>query len=216
MDTEEALAELGIEWPAGSKLSCPKHSDSDPSLHLYQADKGWYCFSCNTGGDGWGLLSHYLDVPVAQLMRERGHVVRPRGRSRHEQLAEYEAQAREMYAQLVETAPLWWVQQVEDRVDYLYRELDLLSARYFPEEKPPAEMAAIIKELERFYERAIGDGLELRRLVQSNGRALLVMGDSSVQGPAISQEAGTDGGRLGERPRGSVPWQSGTIRVAQT
>ena len=55
MDTEEALARLGEPWPRSNKLSCPLHSDSDPSLHLYE--ERWYCFSCLRHGDAYDLLS---------------------------------------------------------------------------------------------------------------------------------------------------------------
>ena len=69
--TEEALAELELEVPWTKKLSCPKHSDSDPSLHIYDGDKGWYCFSCLQGGDGWDLLSLYLDGHSYESIAER-------------------------------------------------------------------------------------------------------------------------------------------------
>ncbi|RGU91725.1 hypothetical protein DWW31_14050 [Clostridium sp. AF15-17LB] len=30
---------------------CPFHADSHPSMKIYQHDKGYFCFTCNSGGD---------------------------------------------------------------------------------------------------------------------------------------------------------------------
>ena len=34
-----------------SKMVCPFHNDSHPSLHVYQGDGGYHCFVCGAGGD---------------------------------------------------------------------------------------------------------------------------------------------------------------------
>lgn len=41
---------------------CPFHEDKHPSLRLYPNGKGFYCFSCGTGGDQIKLAALYLDV----------------------------------------------------------------------------------------------------------------------------------------------------------
>lgn len=67
---EEALDEIGEEMPRDRKLECPKHSDSDASLHLYE--DSWYCFSCGKSGDGLGLIAHYTNQDVRRLLAQRG------------------------------------------------------------------------------------------------------------------------------------------------
>ena len=175
MTTEEALAELEIELPWTKKLSCPKHSDSDPSLHVYPGDKGWYCFSCLQGGDGWDLLSLYLDVPVGELMRDRGVVRGPRPRSRWEQLAEIEARAWTIRVKFhQELKALWagdkrrfytWLNEIEDRSHHIYG--DEISAKYFPEDKAPYQMELIVNDLEQFYSDALHGQRILRDMVMA-------------------------------------------------
>lgn len=41
---------------------CPFHRDKNPSMKLYPNGKGFYCFSCGTGGDQIKLAALYLNV----------------------------------------------------------------------------------------------------------------------------------------------------------
>lgn len=66
---EEAVDEIGYDWPRNGKLECPKHSDTDASLHLYP--DSFYCFSCGATGDGIGLVALYTNQDVKRLLRER-------------------------------------------------------------------------------------------------------------------------------------------------
>lgn len=174
MTTEEALEELGIEFPWNSKVSCPKHSDSDPSLHLYPGDRGWFCFGCNTGGDGWALLAHYYDRPVAELMRERGVRLGPRPRSRWEQLDELERRARDLRIDFHRQLKEVWagrrrqlyhhLRAVEDAVDGSYG--DYITARYFPEDMSPFQMELIVRDLEQFYRDRLEDQRRLAEMAE--------------------------------------------------
>lgn len=41
------------------KIACPFHEDRTPSLHAYpDADRGWFCFSCERGGRVYDLAAH--------------------------------------------------------------------------------------------------------------------------------------------------------------
>lgn len=169
MTTDEALEELGIERPWHNKLSCPKHSDSDPSLHLYEGEKGWYCFSCGEGGDGWSLLSWYYDRPVAELMRERGTRLGPRPRSRYEQLDALERRARDLRLEFHVAArgvlgdrALAQIRRVEEQADEIYGTRWL--ARYHPEDRPPYEMEQVVNDMEKFYEDALMDVTRLAEM----------------------------------------------------
>lgn len=152
MEAEDALIELGIELPYTRKLSCPKHSDSDPSLHVYPGDQGWYCFSHNEGGDGWDLLALYLDKTVAEIMRERGVKRGPRPRPRWQQVHELQETARNLgYTFTVNTRSIaseGFLQSVAERTDYLWpwvweKEVD--------EEIPPVQLAHDLDQIREFY-----------------------------------------------------------------
>lgn len=53
----EALTELVPDREG--KVSCPFHEDRTPSFHAYpDADRGWYCFSCQRGGRVYDLAAH--------------------------------------------------------------------------------------------------------------------------------------------------------------
>jgi hypothetical protein len=54
-----------------SKICCPFHDDSTPSLQLY--DHGWYCFACRIGGSiyDFGALLYGLDTRGNQFLQLR-------------------------------------------------------------------------------------------------------------------------------------------------
>jgi hypothetical protein len=119
------------------------------------------------------LLSHYLDVPVGDLMRDRGIVLGPRPRSRWEQLNELESRAAEIRARFHRDLARVWgedkrrffrnLQLAEDRVDTIYG--DDISAKYFPEDMVPYQMEKIVNDLEGFYQGMIADQRRLREMV---------------------------------------------------
>lgn len=46
------VAELyGFHVNERGKCLCPFHNDAHPSMKIYANDKGYYCFSCGSGGD---------------------------------------------------------------------------------------------------------------------------------------------------------------------
>jgi len=48
MDT--VLGWYGLTPNRSGFLACPFHEDKDPSFKVYPGDRGWHCFSCDTGG----------------------------------------------------------------------------------------------------------------------------------------------------------------------
>src|SRR5688500_6999262 len=53
-----ALRRVGQAWVA----LCPLHPEKTPSFTVYGGDRGWYCYSCRSGGDttklaqlAWGI-----------------------------------------------------------------------------------------------------------------------------------------------------------------
>lgn len=56
---EDVIEKAGLWWPRSRKIECPKHSDSSPSLHLYDDEWGghFHCFACGEHGDAYDLLT---------------------------------------------------------------------------------------------------------------------------------------------------------------
>ena len=76
----EVLAALDMELPHNGKISCPFHSDSDPSCHIYEDH--WHSYCCGKGGDAIAFvmgvtgvsygracqfLARYADMEVDEL-----------------------------------------------------------------------------------------------------------------------------------------------------
>lgn len=60
--TRAACEMYGIRVnPSGFAL-CVAHSDRRPSMKVYDGNRGWYCFACNTGGDVIRLVQLALCV----------------------------------------------------------------------------------------------------------------------------------------------------------
>lgn len=72
MKLEQALAILGKEWPRNHKLHCGNDhgTGKTPSLHLYEHDDSFYCFSCGASGDAYGLIALYTGRPIGDVLRE--------------------------------------------------------------------------------------------------------------------------------------------------
>jgi hypothetical protein len=41
---------LGREVDSAGNVLCPFHTEVEPSLHVYDGDRGWFCFGCGRGG----------------------------------------------------------------------------------------------------------------------------------------------------------------------
>ncbi|MBS5088697.1 MAG: hypothetical protein KHZ36_13090 [Clostridiaceae bacterium] len=49
---------------------CPFHQDQRPSMKIYPDGKGYYCFSCGSGGDQIKFVARYQDVGNYEAARE--------------------------------------------------------------------------------------------------------------------------------------------------
>lgn len=59
-------------YPADRKgwCLCPFHKDSHPSMLLYPDGRGFYCFSCGTGGDAVSFVARLFGLKNAQAARQ--------------------------------------------------------------------------------------------------------------------------------------------------
>ena len=51
------------------KILCPFHDDSSPSCVLYPGNRGFYCFSCCTGGDVLKFAEKWFGLGLRDTMR---------------------------------------------------------------------------------------------------------------------------------------------------
>lgn len=49
---------------------CPFHQDQRPSMKIYPDGKGYYCFSCGSGGDQIKFVARYQDVGNYEAAKE--------------------------------------------------------------------------------------------------------------------------------------------------
>lgn len=60
----------GIEVNRHHKALCPFHSDSKPSMHVYDGQKGWYCYVCNRGGSVIDFVMGLFGMEFFDAMRK--------------------------------------------------------------------------------------------------------------------------------------------------
>ena len=63
----DLLDRLSLEPNRAGFISCPAHSDSTPSLKIYE--NSWFCFSCHTGGTVIDFYMHYFDTDFKRAMQ---------------------------------------------------------------------------------------------------------------------------------------------------
>ncbi len=67
----QAVAEYyGLQVNQKGLCLCPFHQDKDPSMKIYPNGKGFYCFSCGTGGDQIKFAALYQEVRNEEAAKE--------------------------------------------------------------------------------------------------------------------------------------------------
>ena len=67
--TMQQVVEMDGLERKGSLYQCPLHDDSTASLRVYDGERGYFCFGCNSGGDVvryWSLRTSQRDVDAAR------------------------------------------------------------------------------------------------------------------------------------------------------
>lgn len=59
---KEVCARYGIPIDRKGFALCVAHNDTRPSMKIYDGNRGWYCFACNTGGDVISLVHLALGI----------------------------------------------------------------------------------------------------------------------------------------------------------
>ncbi|MBW7573891.1 CHC2 zinc finger domain-containing protein [Caproiciproducens faecalis] len=56
----------GFEVNRAGYMLCPFHNDSQPSLHVYDGTRGWWCFVCNEGGSVIDFVAKLFQLNARQ------------------------------------------------------------------------------------------------------------------------------------------------------
>lgn len=70
VDMNQVLEYYGIEMNRKGLCLCPFHDDKDPSLKAYKNGKGFYCFTCGTGGDVIKFVALYRGLGNLEAAKE--------------------------------------------------------------------------------------------------------------------------------------------------
>ena len=60
----------GLQLNRKGLCQCPFHQDKNPSLKIYPDGKGFYCFTCGTGGDQIKFVALYHDTSNYEAAKE--------------------------------------------------------------------------------------------------------------------------------------------------
>lgn len=66
---QRAVEYCGLQVRNG-KCLCPFHQDRRPSMKIYPDGKGYYCFSCGSGGDQIKFVARYRDIGNYEAAKE--------------------------------------------------------------------------------------------------------------------------------------------------
>lgn len=58
----EVAAMYGFEADRTGNIRCPFHNDKNPSMHIYDGTRGYWCFVCNEGGDVIDFTRRYFNL----------------------------------------------------------------------------------------------------------------------------------------------------------
>jgi len=58
----------GFELSRGGRIKCPFHDDRNPSMKIYEGNRGYYCFACNRGGNVINFVSELFNIEKRDAM----------------------------------------------------------------------------------------------------------------------------------------------------
>ena len=120
-----------------SKICCPFHQDSHPSMHIYPGEGGFHCFVCGANGDVIGFVQKLFNlgfIDACKKMDEDFHLGLNIGAER---TAEERKEAERAYAKRMEQKLAWEKKHTElvllyDIAYNRYALLDRMKAEFAP------------------------------------------------------------------------------------
>lgn len=107
---QQAAEYCGLVVERGHCL-CPFHQDRHPSMKIYPDGKGYYCFSCGSGGDQVKLAARYRGIGNYEAAKELaaafGVPVRVPLTYREKREAEKQRRRRQELAAFVKRSKMW-------------------------------------------------------------------------------------------------------------
>ena len=70
LDMRTVAEHYGLQVNRQGLCLCPFHSDSHPSMKIYQNGRGYYCFTCQNGGDIVKFVARLFGLPNEAACRK--------------------------------------------------------------------------------------------------------------------------------------------------
>lgn len=166
---------------------CPFHQDKDPSLKIYPNGKGFYCFTCGTGGDQIKFVALYqgirneeaakelataFHIPISVPVTYREKREAERKRKRRQEVAAFIKRAK-MYTRM------YWIllcEAIHEKnehftealqnitiIEYLLENLDKCPEEVYDDKKAVRKIGEIEERINNWYVRTEPDGSISRR-----------------------------------------------------
>lgn len=107
---QQAAEHCGLKVERGHCL-CPFHQDRRPSMKIYPDGRGYYCFSCGSGGDQVKLVAQYRDIGSYEAAKELamafGIPIQVPVTYREQREAEKQRRKRQELAAFVKRSKMW-------------------------------------------------------------------------------------------------------------
>ena len=95
----EVAERYGFKIDRQNRIICPFHNDKNPSLKIYEGNRGWYCFACGQGGNVINFVAKLLNLEyresAEQIDRDFGLGLTDAKRDKKTVQAYYRAKMRE-------------------------------------------------------------------------------------------------------------------------
>ena len=69
LETIRVVNALGYDGGRKNIISCPWHNEKTPSLHIFEGNKGTWCFGCNQGGSNIDTVMATFQCSEAEALR---------------------------------------------------------------------------------------------------------------------------------------------------
>ncbi|WP_349947315.1 CHC2 zinc finger domain-containing protein [Lacrimispora sp. BS-2] len=179
----QAVAEYyGLQVNKKGLCLCPFHQDKDPSMKIYPNGKGFYCFTCGTGGDQIKFAALYqgirneeaakelaaaFSVPVTVPVTYREKREAERKRKRRQNVAAFAKRAK-MYVQMYRILLCEAIHEKNEHftealqnityIEYLLENLEECPEEVYGDKKAVIRIGEIEGRINNWYVRTEPDG----------------------------------------------------------
>ncbi len=179
---QAVIGYYGLQVNQKGLCLCPFHQDKDPSMKIYPNGKGFYCFTCGTGGDQIKFAALYqgvrneeaakelataFHVPISAPVTYREKREAERKRKRRQNVAAF-AKSAKMYVQMYRILLCEAIREKNEHftealqnitfIEYLLENLDECPEEVYDDKKAVSRIGEIEGRINNWYVRTEPDG----------------------------------------------------------